>query len=278
MKKNKDWLLSIPKICHIYWGGGPLLYLRYLTVKTFMKFNPDWQVILWYPMYSFTGKSWGIEHNYLPLNTKLCKDYLPELMESSVTKMPVDFKELGFRDNTPEVHKADYMRIYTLFLYGGIWTDLDILFFKPLTELKVNIPENKDKATYVCISPSYGHSTGFNMALEDSRFFGELKDRLNKNYDPNVYQCWGPNLFNDYSRDIKKIPEAVEIGMEAVYAHDCFSVLELQKKVTPRFSDNSIGCHWYAGHSMWGKFFNETKGGVENLPNNIIGNLIKDAK
>ena len=79
-------------------------------------------------------------------------------------------------------------------------------------------------------------------------------------------------------KQISKIPDATEIGMEAVYGHDCYSVLELLKDVKPRFTKNSIGCHWYAGHSMWGSFFNRTRGGEVNLPDNIIGNLIKNVK
>lgn len=275
--KEKVWHLDVPRILHIYWGGGILLYLRYLTITTFMKLNPDWQVFLWYPINSFKGQSWSIEHNYLPLNPALCKDYLPDLMDLKVTKMPVDFiNELKFDRNIAEVHKADFIRINVLHLYGGVWTDLDILYFKPITELKVNTPKNKDKKVFVCISPSYGHSTGFNMAVEGSEFFGKLKSQLNGTYNPNVYQCWGPNLFNDYSRDIKDIPGGAEIGMEAVYAHDCYSVLELLKDVKPRFTKNSIGCHWYAGHSMWGSYFNKTRGGETNLLDNIISNLIKN--
>ena len=273
----KKWLLSIPKILHIYWGGNQLLYLRYLTVTTFMKYNPDWQVVLWYPVESFTGKSWGVEHNYLPLNMKLCKDYLPELMKLSITKMPVDFSELGFRYNTPEVHKADFIRINVMHLYGGVWSDMDILYFKPITELKVNRKGNKNKNVYVCMSPSYGHSTGFNMSIPDSQFFGTLKDNLNNNYVSNGYQCWGPDIFNKYFKTLDSIPDAVNLDMDVVYANDCYTVKELLDSNNPRFTDGSIGCHWYAGHSMWGEFFNKTRGGEINLPNNIIGNLIRNA-
>ena len=272
------WNLNVPKICHIYWGGGPLLYLRYLTVRTFIKLNPDWQVILWYPEYSFTGKSWGIEHNYLPLNPTLCKDYLPELLELPITKMPIDFSSLGFKKETPEVHKADYTRINVLHLYGGVWVDLDILFFKSMSDLEVNTTENKYKETYVCISPSYGHSTGFNMAIEGSKFFGTLKENMNKEYNPSGYQCWGPDIFNKYFKKLEDIPNAVNLGMDVVYAHDCYTLKELLETNNPRFTEGSIGCHWYAGHSMWGKFFNETKGGTVNLPDNIIGNLIRNAE
>ncbi len=272
-----NWKISVPKLCHIYWGGNELNYLRYLSVVTFMKYNPDWQVVVHYPVKSFKGKSWGAEHGYLPLNPKLCKDYFPKLMDLPIIKNPINFTELGFGWNMSEVHKADYVRINVLYLYGGLWTDLDVLYFKPVTELKVNIPQNKDKEIYVCISPEYGHSTGFNMALPGSGFLSELMKHFDEEYN-GKYQCWGPDMFNKYFNTLDKIPNSVNIGMEAVYAHDCFHVTELLSTNKPRFIEGSVGCHWYAGHSMWGEFFNRTHGGEINLPDNIIGNLIRDAK
>ena len=60
---------------------------------------------------------------------------------------------------------------------------MDIIYFRPMTELAVNKPENKDKKAFVCIS-DYGHSTGFNMATPDSEFFKILSENLNNEYRP----------------------------------------------------------------------------------------------
>jgi hypothetical protein len=43
------WELSVPKMAHFYWGGGKLLYMRFLSIKSFMKYNPDWVVVFHYP-------------------------------------------------------------------------------------------------------------------------------------------------------------------------------------------------------------------------------------
>ena len=224
----------------------------------------------------FTGKSWKIEPGYQEWNPKLCKDYFQDLLNLPIVKSQVDFKSLGFNDRTAEVHKNDYVRISALNLYGGVWSDMDVIYFKPITDLKVNKPENKDKETYVCISPVYGHSTGFNMAIEGSQFFTKMVEVINSRYNSTGYQCWGPDMFNLYFKTLESIPNSVNIDMDAVYAHDCHHMRELLGN-SPRFTDGSIGCHWYGGNSIWGKFFNETKGGEVNLPDNIIGNLIKNA-
>jgi hypothetical protein len=271
------WHLNVPKILHCYWGGNKLLYLRYLTIKTFIDLNPDWTVYLWCPIKSYLGKSWGIEPGNKEINYNLCNDYLPDLLKLSVKKIMIDFKELGFSDTAAEVHKADFIRINVLNLNGGVWTDLDILYFKPITKLLVNKLENKDKETFVCMT-DYGHSTGFVMSVMGSKFYNKLSEVIYKEYKLREYQCLGPDMFNKYFKYFDSIPDAVNIEMDAVYAHNVYQVKELIETNKPRFTENSIGCHWYAGHSMWGKFFNETKGGVNNLPNNVIGNLIKNAK
>lgn len=274
---NKEWFLQVPKVCHTYWGGGKLTYIRYLTLKTFMNLNPDWQIVLWYPVIPFKGKSWGIQKGHKELDQDLCKDYLPELMSLPITKVPVDFKALRFKHISAEVHKADYIRINALYLYGGLWTDMDILYFKPITEMVCNTPENRNKEVFVCIG-DYGHSTGFNLATEKSHFFEVLVNNLNKTFRQREYQCWGPDIFNKYFKKLQIIPNAVNLDMDIVYTYDCHHVSELLKSGKSKFNGKSIGCHWYAGNSIWGDFLNKTHGGEDNLPNNIIGNLIKNAK
>jgi mannosyltransferase OCH1-like enzyme len=272
-----NWNLSVPKVAHFYWGGNKLVYLRYLTIKTFMRLNPDWQIILWHPVIPFKGKSWGIEKGYSELDQNLCKDYLPDLLALPITKVPVDFNMLRFKNITAEVHKADYIRINALYLYGGLWSDMDILYFKPISEMSCNTLENQNKEVFVCIS-DYGHSTGFNLATENSHFFDILVNNLNKTFKQRDYQCWGPDIFNRYFKKLEFIPNAINLDMDTVYAHNCHQVKELLNGDPPRFTKNSIGCHWYAGNSVWGDFLNKTKGGETNLPDSIIGKLIKDAQ
>ena len=271
------WHLDIPKIAHFYWGGGKLIYLRYLAFKTFAALNPDWKIILWQPERHFTGKSWGIERGNQPINYKLMEDYTDKLSDLPITLMKVNFESLKFWANMAEVHKNDYIRINSLYLYGGLWSDTDILYFKSMNDLCVNTEENKEKQVYVCIA-DYGHSTGFNLATEGSKFFTKLLEMLNPEYKPLEYQCWGPDMFNKYFRKLELIPAGVNIPMDVVYAHNCHNVCELLNGKFSRFTDQSIGCHWYGGNSVWGRFLNETAGGEKNLKNNIISQLIINAQ
>ena len=139
-------------------------------------------------------------------------------------------------------------------------------------QLKANNKENKNKEVFVCIS-DYGHSTGFNMAIKESRFYSKLNEMLKYEYKPYEYQCWGPDIYNKFFKTMNSIPDGFNLSMDVVYAHDCHHVKELFGKKS-KFTDESIGCHWYGGNSIWGRFINETRGGEFNLPDNVIGNLI----
>jgi hypothetical protein len=271
------WNLKVPKICHFYWGGSIMIYMRYLSIKTFIKFNPDWQVIFWYPKDPFKGRSWFTDMYPPKIEERLCKDYFHEVLNLNITHIQVDFQNLGINKEMSEVHKNDYIRLNSLYLYGGAWSDTDIIYFQPMIKLMINNPGNKDKEVFVCIS-NYGHSTGFNLAIPEADFFNTLMDNMNHEYHPRKYQCWGPDMWNKYFRKLNSISNGAEIGKDAVYAHDIHDVNDLLSIVNPRFTEYSIGCHWYGGHQQWPEFFNKTGGGEHHLPKCLISNLIKNAQ
>lgn len=259
------WRLAPPKILHCYWGGSLLPYLRFMTIKSFMNLNPDWKVILWHPKVVFESVTWT--SGELDYKVK-CRNFLPELMELPIIKEEVDFEVLGFRKNTAEVHKCDYIRINSLSLYGGVWTDMDVIYFKPIIELEVNKEKNRNVETFVCIC-GYGHSTGFMMAAENSRFFDGVADVMTKELNPLHYQCLGPSLMNKYFPKVEMIKNCINLSMDVVYTYDANHITELIGNGKSRFTENSIGCHWYGGHQVWGKYLNETNGGLIKKENII---------
>ena len=264
------WHLKVDKTLHVYWGGGALPYMRYLTVKSFMDLNPGWEVNLWMSSEKCNKVTWRSgENDY----RTVCDDYFPQLLKLPVIRKVIDFKKFGFVKESAEVHKADYIRIAALKYYGGVWSDMDIIYFRPIEDIYVNDLRNRDKEVFVCVGP-YGHSTGFLMAQEESQMFNLLSDNISRGFNPLSYQCLGPDIFNRYFRDIKKIPSSVNLSMDVVYSHDEKNQKDLLNLNEGRFTDKSIGCHWYGGHPMWSDFIKKTNGGLKNLPDNIIGNLI----
>jgi len=270
-----SWHLNVPKILHVYWSATPMPYLRYLTVVSFMKYNPDWEVILWLPKYPYKVITW--ETKELNYSTEGITDYFPNLLKLPIQINYVNLKDFGQTNEMSEVHKSDFLRYWILTTYGGVYSDMDILYFRSIEALHVNSIDHIDKETFVCISPRYGHSAGFYMAAKGSLYFKEMFRRVT--IDPGKYQSVGPDAVNKEFptvSSINKISPAVDIGMAAVYMHDAKRVRIIYKSARARFAARSIGCHWYGGDPLSGKFLNETDGGRINLPNNILtGILIK---
>ncbi len=271
---NTVWNLQIPKILHVYWDSSLLPHIRYMTVNTFMRLNPDWKIILWTPQYPNLGKVWKTrEHGY----HLQCSDKWEDLLKLPITVNKVDFTKYGLSNDLAEVHKSDFLRTHLLSTMGGVWSDMDILYFNPIINLRVNNKDNRNIDTFVCIS-YYGHSTGFMMASPNNNFFKTMFALSLKEYNPDQYQCIGPVLYNKYGKSIdsiNKMSSAINIDMESVYWYDGHNIPELMSLGDPILLPNAVGIHWYAGYNKWGRFLNETDGGRINLPPTIIGNLLK---
>jgi len=272
-----DWeLTQIPKILHVYWGGNNLSFLRYLTVTTFMRQNPDWEIRFYYPTHPTKEMSWATnEQKGMPPTT----DWVPEMMRLPITKVPVNFEQFGYKNNISEVHKSDVIRLILLSTVGGLWSDMDIFYFKPISWSHLNRDKYKDIETFYC-NNDYGHSIGFLMATPGNKFFAKLLELSKTAYNQHNYQTYGATLWNRHFRSetngaIEKITPAMNIPMDVVYSHRAGDTPELLTKMFPKFNDKSIGIHWFGGDHTWREFLHVTDGGRKNIPSCIIGDLIK---
>lgn len=270
-----EWKLNIPKILHVYWGGNNLSYLRYLTVTTFIRHNPDWNVRFYYPTHPTKEMTW---HTHEQKGMPTITDYTEELMKLPITKVPVNFEQFGYSNSISEVHKSDVIRMILLSTVGGLWSDMDIFYFKPMSSLYLNSEEYRDIETFYC-NNEYGHSIGFLMSTPGNKFFATLLELSKRHYNQHLYQTYGAHLYNHYFRDehngaIEQITPAINISMDIVYSHRAGDTKELLIDRTPNFTDKSIGIHWFGGDDAWKEFLEITDGGRYNIPPCIIGDLI----
>ncbi len=272
-----EWnLTQIPKILHEYWGGSKLSYLRYLTVKTFIDKNPDWEIRFYYPTHPTIGKTWLTHENKLAQPET---DFTQKLMELPITKTPIDFTTLGYSNEMSEVHKSDIIRLHLLSTVGGLWSDMDIFYFKPMSWFYLNDISNNHIETFYC-NRDYGHSIGFLMATPGNRFFEKLYESSKHSYSPYHYQTFGADLYNAHFRNegsVEQItPFAINISMDVVYSHRAGETEDLlNPNKSPNFTHKSLGIHWFGGDLAWKNFLIDTDGGQYNVPDCIIGNLLK---
>jgi hypothetical protein len=270
-------LKQIPKIAHFYWGGGNMAYLRYLTVASFMRHNPTWDVFFYVPQYPASLHSWiSPEQKYAD-----CYQDCADLIKGTgATIKKIDFNSMGFSNTASEVHKSDFLRWNLLNIPGGIWSDMDIIFTRPMDDLCFNKEGFSDINAVVCIG-AYGHSIGFLMGGIGNSCFNTIYQASLRAYNEKSYQCMGSLLCNSLFPNIASAKTGgtvpYNLPMDVVYSYDFNSYKELFEAMpAKRFTNNTIGVHWYGGSDRAGRYLNDTNGGFNIYGDSIIDNLIKN--
>ena len=281
-----EWHLEkIPKIAYFYWGAERLPWLRYLTIYSFVKMNPDWEVILYYPKNNTKINTWiSTEHCY-----KIdCHDYFDELKKLPILIMPFDGSSIGILNELPEVFKSDFLRWHLLSKKGGVWLDMDILFNKSMNYINLNIKNKKDIDTIVSISgsitPVSFHSIGFMASGGINEYYRYVISKaICSKIDFTNYQSMGIVLLNEEFPTIESIQNkfpnlnVANIAFDTVYAYYAMKYIPdiFTPNVPNRLQNHSIGIHWYAGHPKAGEFLNQiTPDNYHKFSNTPIGKLI----
>jgi hypothetical protein len=212
----------IPKTLFLYWGGQPLSWLRYQTIKSFKKHNPDWKVRVFGPVEATKGGEWATEEQR---HTYEGKDYMPKFET-------FDPSLVGFTNVISEVYKSDLFRLWALYEYGGAYADFDILFTKPMPKLT--------KFTY-CKHP-YGHySIGLIAAEKDNLYIKKLL-KAARSAQGGKYQSFGSTLWGHTLTDV----EGWNIPKDLIYFTDWRDADKLFTQVD-KLPKQAIGVHWYGG-------------------------------
>jgi GT2 family glycosyltransferase len=122
---------------HLYWGRDkPLSWLRWLTVATFSLHNPDWRIIVWHPQDIGASPTWRtMEHGHCCYTGE---DWFPRLKEAGPN---VSLRRAAIKDfpRMTEVHRSDLYRWRLLHEMGGFWSDFDIIYFRPMKHLRLDM-------------------------------------------------------------------------------------------------------------------------------------------
>lgn len=232
-----------PKILHLYWGcNRPLSYLRALTVLSFHKLNPDWQIKIWVPDTVSFEKSWDSGEQ---VDKYFGHDYLFDLPSHFIHE--VDFSELGIFSTIPEVHKSDLLRWHLLGTEGGVWSDFDILYIKPMYK---EWREGAGLCRYHAVPDSTRlyHAIGFmtSVGTLGKAFFTGLFKLALSTMPQTAYQAYGAPLLEEYL--LRHPPEYYYIAPELVYPYAMWNEVGVYFKPYDLSKEGIIGYHWYAGN------------------------------
>ena len=264
----------IPKILTLYWGGN-LSYLRYLTVLSFKKNNPDWHINIFYPSSPTSNITWNTGEQAGSYSGVNYFSYLKEFADL----IPFSMESIGFSDQIPEVHKSGVLRVWALSEYGGVYSDMDILYIKPLRFTPgINLIISYDE-----VNSSF--SDGFiGCSIQGKSFFKDFLDSFYNFKLTNInkdlgYQSMGLNLWNNMVQKSNYPADVWNIPMSLIYYYNSFHVEELlvenSNALHELFPEDSIGCHWYGGHPATRYWENIIT--PENYKfNNIISKLVQN--
>ena len=250
-------LTKIPKVLHTYWGATKLSWLRYLTVKSFSVTNPDWKIKVYTPITIFTqGYLW--EQNIAPKREDNTVDWFPMLKTiSNVEVIEVNCVEEGLGD-IPDVFRSDLLRLKWLGTEGGLYSDMDVIHFRPLDEAYFNTDSNREVDTIVSYTYNNRHfSIGYLLGGTNNLFYSALYQRgltrLATHGDRQTFGVilWGSLVKTDV--DIRtQFPSlnVFNIDLTACYPflyNTMSDILENNHDLSVTHPD-CVALHYYAGH------------------------------
>lgn len=253
----------IPERLGLFWAGGPLSWLRYMTVRSFRKYNPDWEIVVYTGMptdriFWKTGESQeGNQHKG--------KDYF-EMLEELDVKIEKWKSEIDIASLSP-VHQSDLFAWWFLHEVGGIYSDFDILFVQSLHKFCVAIK----KYDSFLMSMSHSVPIGFMGGSEGNKIFRDLyKTCLGANRSK--YQSLGCHAIyrlakHEHIFDIKSGSDIIAKLM-CTYPEQCLVDISEKFTVYPwdwnkvhcifqqlnKVSEEVLGIHWFAGGSLGQEF------------------------
>ena len=283
---------KIPKKIFFYWGGEQLSWMRYMTLYSFRKMNPDWDIILYTSSdYNekqiWTGKAEQDYFSYTKNDT-----YFSKLEELNIIIKPVIFPDShnDFVKNMNPVYRSDIFRYYKLYEEGGFYSDMDVLFFRPMNDLYDDLVKNDSDTLF--FQETNLTSIGFLGSSINNDFYKRLFDNI-KGVNQVGYQAFGivyiNSLYNSNParptviQKIKQIHPHLKVynlPMYTVYKYGS-SVTEGMYNKNFNISDwheKSIGYHWYGGNPKSQEYNNILNENNYEQYNTAFSSLVKYIK
>lgn len=267
---HNEQKINVPKICHFYWDDPKTIsYLNLFTLLTFNEHNFGWRLILWMPSELSNIITWDIDcHKEKVINDEQCKifNYIKTNIKN-VTIKYINLEKIGFYNDCSEVHKSDYLRYYALNRYGGVWSDLDIFYIRPLTKI---INFDFDNIIFKCITKATEYKdhnyfytdycyypVGLFFSKQGSHLFKYLMNCCLENFNRDMYECIGSRMLVKIFADINVnnlFNENNIILDNEIYLpyqwYDTGALYDPAYVNYDKVTSNTVGIHWFNGHNI----------------------------
>lgn len=256
---------KIPKKCHLYWDRSPMAWLNLLTVISFHRQNPDWEIIVY--LTKQDPEELG-KNTFVPDYTG--PDWLGNLGSLDyVTFKWIDVRDYGVPLSAHSCQGSDNFRREILYREGGVYSDFDMLWLKPIDALRdVDCIGNPDD--FECIVSFFQMTYGFHnvsnlIAEPGSPFLKSLIDISQKVSDNEIrtnHQALGSMMLNIHYPTLEfvtsKFPRVLALPYETFYPFSTYHLEKLFKEddISPIESKNVLGIHWFNGNRFAKNYIN----------------------
>ncbi len=249
---------KIPKELHLYWDGSNMSKLQALTVTSFNKLNPDWGINIYMPQKRYTG---DMKFDFIP--DYIGPDYFHTINDlDSVNVYSIDLNDYGIQEDLPDIIRSDIFRYHVLYHVGGVWSDFDVLWLRPMDhfhsiEYYGNTPIDKVNAVVSLYNGTYGgHSIGVMIHSKGDEYVKSLIQFSKEVQPPFSHEVFGGTLLNTHYSTLDSIPFEGVIGVkfETYYP---YNIHPPNATILDLYESNNINClqnknvmclHWYNGH------------------------------
>lgn len=258
---------NIPKTINLYWDRSPMAFLQTLTIDSFCKYNPDWNINVYIPDQPFTGGQ-----NYVPNYTG--KDYFSRVENNPrVNIVNFDLNDFGVRPDIHDILRADIFKYRLMYEVGGVYADFDIIWLKPMShfyniEYIGNTPIDDVSAVVSFIKETQGgHSIGIMIHRKHDPYAKALVELSQQVKPPFSHEVFGsPMISRVYPSlsSMSSFENIVAVKHETYYPYDIHPPNPTIHKL---YNDNDLSCinnnviclHWYNGHRL-SKLYINTEG------------------
>ena len=261
----------IPKKLHLYWDGNPMSFLQSLTVVSFHKYNPDWQIIVHMPDAQYSGK---MRFHFIP--DYKGTDYFSTISNLDYVNINViDLDQFSVRKDVHGILRSDIFRYNILYNEGGVWSDFDVLWLKSMEHFANTNYFGDVAADNISAVVSFingvggGHSIGVMIHAKSDPYIGSVIELTKQVKPPFSHEVFGSVMLNKAYPTLdsirSKYPNTVGACFETYYPYNIHppnkTIQNLYRGVhlEPLFSDNVLCLHWYNGHILSKAYVNSKK-------------------
>lgn len=276
INKTNNNFEFIPKIAFTFWEGKQFSYLHYLTIKSFLFYNPEFKVIIYNTINETDiDSNWDTPEFTKYISNNICNINLLKNI-SNVSFITINLEDY-FKNtiNLSVIHKSDIIRIIKLKEHGGIWLDFDILFFKKIPEDLLKLHKNDIgifKSTEVLL-------IGLIFSHPNNPIFDYLIEQINKLlnnllHEKDKYQQFGTRIWTKLLR-LNILKNYIKIlNNDIVYSYEWNYIDNLYKSNNDITNNSTIGIHWFNGTNISKDYINTTDFNNINPNESVINKYV----